>query len=125
MPAKIKMTSARRAKIANYIAAGVSQKAAFSLAGINHTTGAKWITNGKNDIANGILDSDEAKLVRAIEDARAALEHTVVQKIKIVEVEVDAFTFLKYLRDQEAKRELRDAEASGGLGTYTPPPVAE
>ena len=120
---KLILTAARRKKIAKAVGEGLSQKAAFTLAGINGNTGAKWIREGKDDIANGKADTDKAKLVTAIEEARSALEDAVIKKITIIDTKVDAFTFLKYLREQEEKRENREKENAGGMGGYTPPQV--
>ena len=122
---KLVLTVARRKKIAKAVGEGLSQKAAFLLAGVNSNTGAKWIREGKDDIAAGNTDTDKAKLVTAIEEARSALEDAVIKKITIVETKVDAFTFLKYLREQEEKREARESENAGGMGGYTPPQVGE
>ena len=117
------LTTAKRNKIAKAIGEGLSQKAAFTLAGVNGATGARWIRQGKDDIAAGEPNTDYAKLVTAIEEARSALEDAVIKKITIVETKVDAFTFLKYLREQEEKREARESENAGGMGGYTPPQV--
>ena len=120
-----KLTAARRNKVAKSIGDGLSQKAAFTLAGVSGPTGARWVRLGKDDIAAGNMDTDFAKLVTAIEEARSTLEDTIIKKIRIVESDVDAFTFLKYLREQEEKRENREAENSGGMANYTPPQVGE
>lgn len=119
------LTAAKRNKIAKSIGDGLSQAAAFTLAGVNKYTGNRWLRQGKDDLQAGKLDTDYAKLVQAIEEARSNLEETIIKKIRIVGVDVDAFTFLKYLRDQEAKREALDAESAGGMGGYTPPPVGK
>lgn len=123
--AKSLLTVPRRTKIIGYIKDGLSQKSAFILSGIHDTTGAKWLRTGRDDIAAGNSKTPHAKLVLGIAEAQAQRENIVMKKITITEAKVDAFTFLKYMTEQENKRLALQAEQSGGMADYRPPPVGE
>lgn len=123
--AKSLLTPARRKKIVGYVADGLTQKSAFILSGVHEQTGAQWMRRGKDDIAAGDSKTPHALLVLGIAEAKGQFENMLMKKITIVESKVDAFTFLKYMHEQENKRLALQAEQQGGMGGYTPPQTAD
>lgn len=124
MPAR-KLTPTRIKKVAENIGLGMSQKNAFIMADVLEGTASQWMNRGRKDIADGNDKTHEAKLVIAVESARGKLEHKVIQKIRIIDVDVDAFTFLKYMHEREDKQAAQRAQAGNGLEHYTPPNVED
>lgn len=128
MPAgrpKKKITATFRNKVLSLLKKGIGRREAFASAGVSHMTMYNWLNKGEQDDKDGI-DSDEAKLLRAVQKAEGDMIQDAMAKVTIGK-DVSAFEFMRYMQSRldrkEAKEDAMRERESGGMDGYKPPPV--
>ena len=122
---KKKITATFRNKVLSLLKKGIGRREAFASSGVSHQTMYNWLKKGEQDDKDGI-DSDEAKLLRAVQKAEGDMIQEAMAKVTIGK-DVSAFEFMRYMQSRldrkEAKEDAERAAQSGGMDGYKPPPV--
>ena len=128
MPAgrpKKKITATFRNKVISLLKKGIGRREAFAVAGVSHMTMYTWLNKGEQDDKDGI-ESDEAKLLRAVQKAEGDMITDAMEKVTIGK-DVSAFEFMRYMQTRldrkEAKEDAARERESGGMDGYKPPPT--
>ena len=104
---------------------GIGRREAFAVAGVSHMTMYTWLNKGEQDDKDGI-ESDEAKLLRAVQKAEGDMITDAMEKVTIGK-DVSAFEFMRYMQTRldrkEAKEDAARERESGGMDGYKPPPT--